>query len=162
MQWSKVPLHIAVGLPNILLNFLSQKILHEIYLRKFFMTFLTKWSSWKFMGEIEASGKLGQFCFMNIIFWKIELKLTILRFRISPQNFLVFIFNPFSTYSTSLKYWTWAMTMPPKNLLFWSNPSKIKFMITAFIEMLELRNFVHMIILSRWFELCDKIFLMRP
>lgn len=162
MQWSKVLLRIAVGLPNILLNFLSQKILHEIYLRKFFMIFLTKWSSWKFMGEIEASGKLGQFCFMNIIFWKIELKLTILRFRIRPQKFLVFIFNPFSTYSTSLKYWTWAMTMPPKNLLFWSNPSKIKFMITAFIEMLELRNFVHMIILSRWFELCDKIFLMRP
>ena len=132
---------------------LSQKILHDIF---------DKVELLEIYGGDRSFRKIRAVYFVNIIFWKIELKLTILRFRISPQKFLVFIFNPFSTYSTSLKYWTWAMTIPPKNLLFWSNPSKIKFMITAFIEMLELRNFVHMIILSRWFELCDKIFLMRP
>ena len=41
-------------------------------------------------------------------------------------------------------YWTWTKTTPQRKQFFWSNPYKIKVMITSLTEMLEFPNFGHM------------------
>ena len=56
-------------------------------------------------------------------------------------------------------YWSWNRSTPQKNRFFWSNPYKIKVMITSLIVMLELPNFGHMTSFTVWFESRDKVFL---
>ena len=71
---------------------------------------------------------------------------------ISPQNFLTFSFNHFSTLvlnfkampSVSPKLFNLNQKPLSKNWFFWSNSYKIEVMITSLIEMLELPNFGHM------------------
>ena len=67
-------------------------------------------------------------------------------------NFLTFSFNAFATLlqnfkailSASPKLLNLNQDHPSKKWFFWSNPYKIKVMITSLIEMLELPNFSHM------------------
>ena len=67
---------------------------------------------------------------------------------ISPPKFLTFSFKPFAFKaipSASPKLLNLNQDQPTKKMVFWSNPYKIKVMITSFIEILGLPNFGHMI-----------------
>ena len=71
---------------------------------------------------------------------------------LSPQNFLTFSFNPFSTLvlnfkvipTASPKFLNLNQDHPSKKWFFWSNPYKIEVMITSLIEILGSPNFGHM------------------
>ena len=67
---------------------------------------------------------------------------------ISPQNFLTFSFNSFATL---VKSW-----------FFWSNPDKIKVMITSLIVILESPNVGQMTTFTILFESRDKVLLVKP
>ena len=79
---------------------------------------------------------------------------------ICPQNFLTFSFNPFvtllqsfnATTSTSLNLLNLHQDCPSKNRFFWSNPYRIKSIITSLGEMLELPKYDHIyyMILVTW------------
>ena len=85
--------------------------------------------------------------------------------RITHQNFLTFCFNPFATLVYNFKTMPIASPQllnlnqdhPSKKWFFWSNPYKVKVMITSLIGMLELPNFGHMTISTIYFESRDKI-----
>ena len=68
--------------------------------------------------------------------------------RISPENFLTFSFNPFTTLVlivlTLLPNWYKFQGHTKIDRNFWSNPYKIEVMIASLTEMLELPNFGHM------------------
>ena len=98
---------------------------------------------------------------------------------ISFQNFLTFIFNTFAKLVWNFKAIPSASFEQPRQdgsgnevesqiielepkapftkTFFWSNPYKMKVMITSLIEMLELSNFGNMTPSTIWFELCNKI-----
>ena len=57
-------------------------------------------------------------------------------------------------------YWTQTKTTSQKKWFLRSNPYKIKVMTTSLIEMLDLRNFVHMTTSTIWFDSRDKTLLM--
>ena len=88
--------------------------------------------------------------------------------RISSYYFLHFSFNLFVTQLetsnaisvTSPKLLNLNQDHLSENLFFWSNPYKIKVVITPFIENPELPNFAHMTLLTMQFQLSDKIVLM--
>ena len=69
--------------------------------------------------------------------------------RISPQKFLMFSFNTSATLVQNFKATPSAIPKlldlsqdhSSKKCFFWSNPYKIKFIITSLIEMLELPQF---------------------
>ena len=89
--------------------------------------------------------------------------------RLSQHKFLTFSFNLLATLLQNLKVITSASPQllnsnqdyPSKKWFFWSNPYKIKVLITSLIEMLEFPNFGHLIISGILFESHDKIFLLR-
>ena len=80
------------------------------------------------------------------------LPITSTNLRISLRNFLSFSFNPFVTLvqnftfvlSASPKLLNLNQDHPSKKPFFWSNPYKIKVVITSLIQTLELPNFGHM------------------
>ena len=86
---------------------------------------------------------------------------------ISPQNFLTFSLNPFSTLlqnfkvvpSASHKLLNLNQDHPSKKRFSWSNAYKIEVVRTSVIEMLELPNFGHMSTSTIQFESSDNILL---
>ena len=59
----------------------------------------------------------------------------------------------------------WTMSTPQKKKkkrFLWSNPYKIKVMITSLIVVLDLPNFGHMSTFTKWFESRHKILLVAP
>ena len=81
-----------------------------------------------------------------------------------PPNFLNFGSNSFlckvsRPYLVLVSnYWIWTKSTPQKNWFFWSDPYKIKVMITSLREVLEILKFGHMTIstkkLSHVIRLC--------
>ena len=86
---------------------------------------------------------------------------------IRPQNSLTFSLNSFSTLVKNVKFVPSASPKlsklnrdhPSKKQFFWSNPYKIKVVITSLIEMLQLPNFGHMNTSTMYLESCDKVLL---
>ena len=86
---------------------------------------------------------------------------------INPQNFLTFSFNPFLILFNPKNFKAIPIASPKllnlnqdhssKKWLFWSNPYKIKVIITFLIRMIELSNFGHMTTSTIKFEPRDKI-----
>ena len=72
--------------------------------------------------------------------------------ELAPQTFWLLVWTPLIHLCKILRlylvpvpnYWTWTRSTPQKNRFFWSNPYKIKVMITSLIVMLGLPNLGHM------------------
>ena len=60
-----------------------------------------------------------------------------------------------------LNYWTWTLSISQKNRILWSNPYKLKVMITSVILMLRIPNFGHMTTFTNELSHVIKLFLWR-
>ena len=60
-----------------------------------------------------------------------------------------------------LNYWTWTLSISQKYRILWSNPYKLKVMITSVIVMLRIPNFGHMTTFTNELSHVIKLFLWR-